>query len=56
MKDSSLPIKSIKQIRDEVYEICGGAPAKPKVNKNKVIAVVKWVDGTLLDSVFQIVS
>jgi len=54
MENTSLPIKSIKQIRDEVYSICGGAPAKPKVNKNKVVAVVKWVDGTVLDSVFQI--
>ncbi len=56
MKNSSLPIKSINQIRDEVYSICGGAPAKPKVNKNKVVAVVKWVDGTVIDSVFQIIK
>ncbi len=56
VKNSKLPIKSIKQIRDEVYEICGGAPAKPKLNKNKVIAVVKWVDGTVLDSVFQVID
>jgi len=54
VKSSNLPIKSIKQIRDEVYDICGGAPAKPKINKNKVVAVVKWVDGTVLDSVFQV--
>ena len=54
LKKSSLPIKSIKEIRDEVNDICGGAPQKPKVNKNKVVAVVKWVDGTLLDSVFQV--
>lgn len=56
VKGSNLPIKTIKQIRDEVYEICGGEPSKPKVNKDKVVAVVKWVDGTVLDSVFQIVK
>lgn len=56
LKNSSLPIRSIKEIRDEVNNICGGAPAKPKVNKNKVVAVVKWVDGTVLDSVFQVVK
>lgn len=56
VKGSDLPIKTIKQIRDEVYEICGGEPSKPKVNKDKVVAVVKWVDGTVLDSVFQIVK
>jgi len=56
LKNSNLPIRSIKEIRDEVNAICGGAPAKPKVNKNKVVAVVKWVDGTVLDSVFQVVK
>jgi citrate lyase subunit alpha/citrate CoA-transferase len=52
VKDSSLPTKDIKQIKKEVYEICGGAPAKPKVNRDIVVAIVKWVDGTVLDSVF----
>lgn len=54
MRKSNLPIKSINQIKDEVYSICGGAPAKPKINKKKVVAVIKWVDGTVLDSIFQI--
>lgn len=54
VKNSSLPIKSINEIKKEVEEICGGAPAKPKLNKNKVVAVVKWVDGTVLDSIFQV--
>ncbi len=54
VKNSSLPIKTIQEIKNEVDEICGGSPAKPKVNKDKVVAVVKWVDGTVLDSVFQI--
>ncbi|RJP59708.1 MAG: citrate lyase subunit alpha, partial [Ignavibacteriales bacterium] len=55
VKGSSLPIRTIKEIYDEVVELCG-VPKKPKVKKNKVVAVVKWVDGTLLDSVFQKVS
>ncbi|MBU1098190.1 MAG: citrate lyase subunit alpha [Bacteroidetes bacterium] len=54
VKGSSLPIKTIKQIFDEVNEICGGVPSKPKVNMDKVVAVIKWVDGTVIDSVFQI--
>ena len=54
IKKTSLPIRSIKEIKDEVYNICGGAPAKPKINKNKVAAVIKWVDGTVLDTVFQV--
>ena len=54
MKGSSLPIRSIKEIKEEVYRICGGAPAKPKVDKKKVVAIIKWVDGTVLDSVFKV--
>ena len=56
VKNSSLPIRSIKEIQKEVYEICGGAPAKPNVNKKKVVAVVKWVDGTAMDSIYQVVN
>ena len=55
VKGSSLPIRSIHDIKREIDEICGGAPSKPNVDKKKVVAVVKWVDGTVLDSVFQIV-
>ena len=54
VEESELPIKSIKEIYNEVNEICGGKPAKPKVNKNKVVAIIKWVDGTVIDSVFQV--
>ena len=53
MKNSSLPIKQIRQIRDEVYDICG-IPAKPKLDRKRVVAIVKWVDGTVIDSVFQV--
>lgn len=56
MSGSTLPIKTIEQLRDEVNEICGGVPQKPKVDKNKVVAVVKWVDGTVLDSIFKVKS
>ena len=54
VKNSSLPIRDIKEIKKEVDTICGGKPAKPKLNKEKVVAIVKWVDGTVLDSVFEI--
>lgn len=53
-KDTDLPVKPIEEIYEEVKQICCGAPAKPKVNKNKVVAVIKWVDGTIIDSVFQV--
>jgi citrate lyase subunit alpha/citrate CoA-transferase len=54
-KNSGLPIKSIKQIKNEIDEICG-KPAQPKVDKEKVVAIIKWVDGSVLDSVYRVIS
>jgi len=53
-KGSSLPIRTIEDIYEDVNSICGGKPEKPKLNKKKVIAVIKWVDGTVIDSVYQV--
>jgi len=36
-----------------VEQICGGAPQKPRLTERPV-AVVKWVDGTVLDTVWQL--
>ncbi|MCH8325901.1 MAG: citrate lyase subunit alpha, partial [Bacteroidetes bacterium] len=54
IKKSNLPLKTITQLKEEVYNICGGSPTKPRVDKNKVVAIIKWVDGTVIDSVFKI--
>ncbi len=54
VKNSNLPIRKIEEIYHEVNSLCGGRPAKPKLNKDKVIAVIKWVDGTILDSVYKV--
>jgi citrate lyase subunit alpha/citrate CoA-transferase len=54
LKNSTLPIKNIKDLKKEVDEICGGASANPKVNKSKIVAIVKWIDGTVLDSIYQV--
>jgi citrate lyase subunit alpha/citrate CoA-transferase len=54
-KNSSLPIRPIEEIQREVYGICGGAPQKPRVT-DRPVAVVKWVDGTVLDTVWQVNS
>jgi len=56
VKGSGLPIKPIEQLYEEVTGICGGKPTKPKLNKDKVVAVIKWVDGTVIDSVYQVVK
>jgi citrate lyase subunit alpha/citrate CoA-transferase len=49
LKGSSLPIKSIGELKDEAEKICG-VPEKPKFS-DEIVAVIKWVDGTVIDSV-----
>ena len=52
MKGSKLPLKTIQQLKAEAEEICG-VPDKPKF-KDEVVAVVKWVDGTVIDSIWKL--
>jgi len=49
LKGSKLPIKTIEELKDEAEKICG-KPSKPKVN-DKIVAAIKWVDGTVIDVV-----
>jgi len=51
-KNSDLPIKPIEELKEMAEKICG-KPEKPVFCDN-VIAVIKWVDGTLLDAVRQV--
>lgn len=53
LKGTDLPIKPIEQIKEEVERICGGKP-RPARLTDRPVAVVKWVDGTVLDTVWQI--
>ena len=53
VKGSKLPIRPIQDIQHEVEQICGGKPARPKLSDHAV-AVVKWVDGTILDTIWQV--
>src|SRR3954465_12560117 len=49
-KNSKLPIRPIQDIQREVFQICGGPPQKPNLT-DRAVAVVKWVDGTVLDTI-----
>jgi citrate lyase subunit alpha/citrate CoA-transferase len=53
LSGSKLPIKTIQELKAEAERVCGGAPAKPKLGE-KVIAAIKWVDGTVIDIVKQV--
>lgn len=48
-----LPIRTLEELKKEADLIAGGAPEKP-VFKDKVIAAIKWVDGTIIDIVRQV--
>ena len=50
---SSLPIRDIRELKEEVEGICGGKPTRPEVGE-KVVAAIKWVDGTVIDCVRQV--
>jgi citrate lyase subunit alpha/citrate CoA-transferase len=50
---STLPIRGIREIKAEVEALCGGPPAPPRVGE-KVVAAIKWVDGTVIDCVRQV--
>jgi citrate lyase subunit alpha/citrate CoA-transferase len=53
VKGSRLPIRPIQDIKAEIERICGGKPQRPKPGERPV-AAVKWVDGTVLDTVWQV--
>jgi citrate lyase subunit alpha/citrate CoA-transferase len=53
VRGSSLPIRTIEELKGEIEEICGGAPKKPEYGE-KVVAAIKWVDGTVIDCVRQV--
>lgn len=49
VKDSDLPIKTIHELKDEAEKICG-KPQKIEF-EDKIVAAIKWVDGTVIDVV-----
>ena len=53
-KDSGLPIKTIQELKDEAEAICG-IPEKPQLGE-EIVAVIKWVDGTVIDSVRRVIE
>jgi len=49
---SDLPIRPIEDLKAELNRLCG-VPAKPERSDDPV-AVVKWVDGTVIDTVWKV--
>lgn len=53
LRGSDLPLRPIEAIKDDVEGILGGPPDKPTLT-DEPVAVVKWVDGTVLDTVWRV--
>jgi citrate lyase subunit alpha/citrate CoA-transferase len=51
-RHASLPIKTLEELKSEADRICG-VPEAPRLDE-RVVAVVKWVDGTVLDAVHRV--
>ena len=52
-KNSGLPIRTIKEIKDEVDELIEVHPRAVK-KSDEVVGVVKWVDGTVIDTIYKV--
>ena len=52
VRNSGLPLRTITELRDEAERICG-KPEKARFD-DKIVAAVKWVDGTVIDVVRKI--
>jgi citrate lyase subunit alpha/citrate CoA-transferase len=53
LEDSDLPIRPIEEIKTEVERLVGGAPTRPSLG-DEAVAVIKWVDGTVIDTVWRV--
>jgi citrate lyase subunit alpha/citrate CoA-transferase len=52
VKGSRLPVRTIQEIKSDVDRLCG-KPSRA-LSGDRVVAAIKWVDGTVIDSVRQV--
>jgi citrate lyase subunit alpha / citrate CoA-transferase len=53
LQGSSLPIVTIEELAAVARKVCG-KPTAPKRDFDKAVAVVKWVDGTVIDTIWKV--
>lgn len=56
LRNSTLPIRSIDEIKEEVERICGGPPSPPNLDREHIVAAIQWVDGTIIDVVYKVLD
>ncbi|MDR3229986.1 MAG: citrate lyase subunit alpha [Synergistaceae bacterium] len=52
-RNARLPVKDIRALRTEVEKLTG-VPDAPEFDRNRIVALVEYRDGTLLDSVYRV--
>jgi citrate lyase subunit alpha/citrate CoA-transferase len=52
-KGKGLPMRSLPEIQAEVEKLCGGKPRRARLT-DRPVAAVKWVDGTVIDTGWQV--
>lgn len=55
LRGTKLPLRTIEELKEEAEKVCDGKPQKPKLG-DKVIGAIKWVDGTIIDVVRQVLD
>jgi citrate lyase subunit alpha/citrate CoA-transferase len=53
VEGADLPIRTIEELQQEVEGIIGGKPDLPP-KTDEPVAVIKWVDGTVIDTVWRV--
>jgi citrate lyase subunit alpha/citrate CoA-transferase len=54
LRGTKLPLRTLAELKAEAESICGGAPQPARLS-DQTIGVVTWVDGTLIDSIYQVI-
>jgi len=54
LRGSHLPLRTIESLYEEALSYCG-RPDDPVVDKERVVAGITWVDGSLIDVVHPLV-
>jgi citrate lyase subunit alpha / citrate CoA-transferase len=53
IQGSGLPLTTIEELHDIGRKMCG-IPEPPDVDRSRPIAAIKWVDGTVIDTVYKV--
>jgi len=53
VEGKDLPLATIEELRDRAYESTG-TPTPPRVDRSKIVGLIHWLDGTVMDTVFKV--